>query len=136
MPGKTKKRGPGTAPIAQSARRRAWRSGRRAEWWALLWLRLRGYRLLRHGYRCAQGEVDLILRRGGLLAFVEVKRRATLSAAAEAIRPAQQRRIAAAAAHFLQRHERYASFALRYDALLLAPGRLPCHITGAWRDSK
>lgn len=118
-----------------NARRRAWRSGRRAEWLALIWLRLCGYRLLRHGYRCALGEVDLILQRGNLLAFVEVKRRPSLAAAAEAIRPAQQRRIAAAAAHFLQRHGRYASFLLRYDALLLAPGRLPRHVTGAWRDS-
>ena len=35
------------------------RRGRRAEWIAAFWLRLKGYRILARGYRCPAGEIDL-----------------------------------------------------------------------------
>jgi putative endonuclease len=126
---------PRTRAAGKAARRRAWRKGRRAEGFALFWLRLKGYRLLARGYRTAGGEVDLILRRGRLVVFVEVKRREELAAAAESIGARQRRRIAAAARHFLQRHPGLAGLGQRFDALLLAPGRWPRHVTDAWRDS-
>ncbi|HEY9536285.1 MAG TPA: YraN family protein, partial [Kiloniellaceae bacterium] len=90
------------------------------------------YRVLAQGFRCPVGEIDLVARRGGILAIVEVKHRDSLIAAGEAIGPRQQRRIRRAAEHFLQRHPDLARLNLRFDAMLLVPRQLPRHLKGAW----
>ncbi len=118
---------------ARSARRQAAeRRGRTAEQLAAWWLRLKGYRIVARGFRTPVGEIDLVARRGRRLAIVEVKRRGTLAAAAEAIRPQQQARIARAAEAFLARRPDLAGLTLGLDALLLAPGRRPRHLPDAW----
>jgi putative endonuclease len=117
-------------------RRAAWRRGRGAEWLAAWWLRLKGYRIVARDLRLPGGEVDLIARRGRVLALVEVKRRASLAEAAESIGPRQRQRIARAAEAFLQRRPDLARLDLRFDALLLAPGRRPRHVADAWRDAE
>ncbi|MEX2631841.1 MAG: YraN family protein [Tistlia sp.] len=114
-------------------RRAAYGRGRGAERWAALWLRLKGYRILARGFRVAQGEIDLIARRGRLVIFVEVKRRDAPAAAAEAIGGRQRRRIERAAEAFLQRHPGLAGCRLRFDAVLLSRRRLPRHLADAWR---
>ena len=114
-------------------RRTAEARGRRGEWLAAWWLRLKGYRILVRGYRTPVGEIDLVARRGAVLAMVEVKRRARMEQALEAIAPRQRRRIARAAEHFLQRHRALAGLGLRFDSLLIVPGRLPRHLPDAWR---
>ncbi|CCG41713.1 YraN family protein [Magnetospirillum molischianum] len=120
-------------PTRRAARRR----GIRAEWVAALWLRLKGYRVLRHGEVTGRGsgagEVDLIVRRGNLVAFVEVKSRPDLDQAAWALTPAQRRRIERGAAAFLARTPNLAGCDLRFDLVLLTPGRLPRHLPDAWR---
>jgi len=129
---------------AKDARQRAYRRGRRAEWIAAFWLRLKGYRILARGYRCPAGEIDLIARRGGLLAFIEVKQRDRLGAAAEAISQRQRRRVGRAAQKFLQSHPHFSDLEMRFDAILLSgwlsgrngPGRQPWlhHEKDAWRS--
>lgn len=116
-------------------RRSAEKAGRRGEGLALWWLRLKGWRLVARDFRAPVGEIDLVVRRGTVLALVEVKRRATLAAAAEAIRRQQQLRIARAAEAFLKRRPDLARLTLRFDAVLLAPGRRPRHIMGAWETT-
>lgn len=118
--------------MTTEARRRAYARGRQGELVAAWWLRLKGYRVLARDFRCPVGEIDLVARRGGILAFVEVKRRATLADAGAAVAPRQQRRIRRAAEHFLQRRPNLAVLQLRFDAVLLTPGRLPCHLKDAW----
>lgn len=113
-------------------RRRAERDGRRGETLALWWLRLKGFRLVARDLRTPVGEIDLVVRRGRLLALVEVKRRASLAEAAEAIRAQQRGRIARAAEAFLARRPDLAALTLRFDAVLLAPRRRPRHIVSAW----
>jgi len=122
------------APSATAARRRAYGLGREAERLAGWWLRLKGYRIVERGFRVPSGEIDLIARRGRTLAFVEVKARADLSSAREAITPRQRRRIARAATAFLQRRADLAALDARFDVVLLAPRRLPRHLPDAWRD--
>lgn len=68
----------------------------------------------RHG-----GEIDLILCRGPLLVFVEVKRAATHAGAAEHLRPAQLRRIATSAAEFLALDPERTDADIRFDLALL-----------------
>jgi len=118
--------------MTAAARRRAYARGRRAERLAAWWLRLQGYRVLTQGFRCPVGEIDLVVRRGAVLAIVEVKRRDTVAGAVEAISPRQQRRVRRAAELYLQRHPDLAGLQVRFDALLLTPGRLPRHMKDAW----
>lgn len=113
----------------------AQRWGRWAERLAAWRLLLSGYRVVARNYRCPSGEIDLIVRRANTLVFVEVKTRGTLADAAEAIQAGQQRRIRNAAEAFLARHPRWASCDMRFDAVLVLPGRFPRHIADAWRDS-
>jgi len=115
------------------SRLRAWRRGRRAEALAALLLRFKGYRVLVRDYRCAVGEIDIIVRRGGLIAFVEVKWRRRLADAVESIGPRQQRRIVRAAGHYLAGNPSCANHSLRFDAVVMAPGRLPRHLTDAFQ---
>lgn len=114
-------------------RRRAERRGRRAETLAAWWLRAKGYRILARRFRVAQGEIDLVARRGRILAFVEVKARAADGAEDGAISARQRQRIARAALAFIQQRPAFAAYDLRFDAVFIAPGRGPRHIPDAWR---
>jgi len=119
--------------MSRGARRRAYGRGRQAETLAAWWLRLKGYRIVARDFRAPVGQIDLIARRGPVLAVVEVKARASLTAAGEAVVPRQRRRIAHAAAAFLQRRPDLGPLALRFDVVLVAPRRLPRHLVDAWR---
>jgi putative endonuclease len=114
-------------------RRRAERRGRLAEWLCLWHLRLRGWRIVAQGWRCPAGEIDIIARRGRVLAIIEVKSRPNLGVAAAALAPRQRRRIARAAEAFLGARPDLAGLDLRFDLMLVAPRRLPRHWRGAWR---
>jgi len=107
--------------------------GRTGETRAVWWLRLQGFRILARNWRHPLGEIDILARRGRLIVAVEVKWRDGLAQAAEAVQFAQRRRIAQAAAVFLGQQDRAETLSLRFDAMLLAPGRWPRHIRDAWR---
>ncbi len=100
---------------------------------AALWLRLKGYTILARNFRHGSGEVDLLARRGQVLAAVEVKWRPDHDQAAAAVSPRQKYRIQRAASVFWAQLPDHDRVALRFDALLLAPWRLPHHIRDAWR---
>jgi putative endonuclease len=114
-------------------RRAAFHRGRRGEWLALWWLRARGYRILAQDYRSPVGEIDVVARRGRTLAIIEVKSRDTLDAAVESISPRQRGRIIAAARLYLGHHPRHAVCSVRFDVMLVAPGRWPRHLVNAWQ---
>ena len=117
------------------SRRAAYGLGHRAETFAALWLRCKGYRILARRYKTPVGEIDLVARRGKFIAFVEVKARPTLDAALESIRHTQRARIIRGAEAFLSRHPHYVNHFLRFDAILIAPGRLPRHLIAAFDAS-
>lgn len=119
--------------IATPDRRLAERLGRRAEGLAALLLIAKGYRILARRFKCPVGEIDVIARRGGTLAFVEVKRRASEADALFAVTPAARRRIVRAADFFLARHPGLAGSVLRYDIVIVRPRRLPLHRPNAFR---
>ena len=120
-------------PAARLRRQRAERRGRAAEWLCLWHLRLRGWRIVARGWRCPSGEIDIIARRGKVLAVVEVKSRDEIATAASALTPRQRRRIARAAETFLVARPDLAGLDLRFDVMLVAPRRLPRHWPAAWR---
>lgn len=111
-------------------RSRAESRGRRAETLAAWYLRLKGWRVLARRVKTPRGEIDLIVRRGRTVAFVEVKWRASADELALAIDPYRLRRVVAAAEALASRHVR-AGDTQRIDVLLLAPGRFPRHIVNA-----
>ena len=115
------------------ARRRAHLFGLRAESVAALLLRLKGYQVIARRFAAAGGEIDLVARRGATIAFVEVKARDRLDAAAEAITESKRRRIGRAARVWLARNPWAAALNLRGDAVFVAPGRLPRHLVAAYR---
>ena len=100
---------------------------------AALLLRLKGYTILARRFVVSGGEIDLIARRGGSIAFVEVKARADLEVAAIAISATKRRRIARAARVWLTRNPWAAGLTLRGDAVFVARGRLPRHAPDAYR---
>jgi len=112
-------------------RRRAERAGRVGETAAAWWLRLKGWRILARRVRTPAGEIDLIARRGNLVAFVEVKRRKTGEELDYAIDQFRLTRVAAAAEavahHYLEPGDD-----MRVDVILIAPGRTLRHIENAW----
>jgi len=119
--------------VTNLARRQAERRGRHAELLAALFLATKGYRPLAWRYKTPLGEIDLIVKRGDTIVFVEVKARASAADLAHAFDPAAMRRIAAAADIWLSRHPRGHTFNQRFDLLLLAPGKLPRHIENVFQ---
>jgi putative endonuclease len=106
--------------------------GLSAESRAAAYLVAKGYRIAARRFRTPFGEVDIVARRGRVLIFVEVKARGTLDAAAEALQLRQQRRIADAAAFWLSLNPHDAGSDIRFDAMLVAPGKIPRHIQAAF----
>ena len=79
--------------------------GRRAEALAAWWLRAKGYSILARRVKLPVGEIDLVAEKRGVIAFIEVKERATLEDAMGAVTPGAWRRIARAAETWMaQRH--------------------------------
>lgn len=119
---------------ATERRRKAERRGRWAESLCLWSLRLRGYRILARDYRVPVGEIDILARRGGTLAAIEVKARDNETAAVVAVTARQRRRITRAVRYFLSGRPRLARLTVRFDVMLVMPGRLPLHLRDAWRE--
>lgn len=118
--------------MVELRRKRAEAAGRRAELVAAWWLRCKGWRILAMRVRTPLGEVDLVARRGSMVAFVEVKHRATVQQLDHAIDHHRLRRVAAAAQALMPRYVRHGEDA-RIDVILLAPRRLPRHLTHVWQ---
>lgn len=120
-------------PRSAVERRRANQVGRRAEWIAAALLTVKGYRVLVRGFTVVGGEIDLVVRRGSTIAFVEVKARPGHDAALLAVTETKRRRISRAAAVWLTRNPWAASLDHRGDAVLVVPGRWPRHVADAFR---
>lgn len=114
------------------SRHKAERRGRRAESLAALWLIARGWRIVARRRQMPMIEVDIVARRGAILAVIEVKQRATLEAALAALTPSAASRLQQAAAQLAAEHGRSGAkpLAARVDLIALAPGRWPRHIPG------
>lgn len=106
--------------------------GRSAERLALLWLMAKGWRPLARRYAQAGGEIDLVMRRGGTVAFVEVKARGTMAEALVSLDEGKRTRIRRAVRAWRTRNGWAESLTLRADALYLAPDAWPRHVPDAF----
>jgi putative endonuclease len=117
--------------VKTPARLAAEKRGRQGERIAGWWLRLKGWSILARRVRTPAGEVDLVARRGAMVAFIEVKARKTGALLDESI---DERRLArvAAAAEVLATTYLKPGDDMRIDVMLLAPGRPPRHLENVW----
>ena len=126
-----KGRKPGADPLS-AGRRGAERRGRTSEYIAAAYLLMKGYRILALRYRTRLGEVDIVARKGEILAFVEVKARSHEQAGIDAVGYDSQRRIRAASDLWLAKHGEHAGLSQRYDVLVVLPRRWPRHFPDAF----
>jgi putative endonuclease len=134
-------RGPARRPVKgppqdpSPERQIAFRTGISAESRAAALLIVKGFRILARRWRSPVGEIDIIARRRSLLVFVEVKARETLDDAAWSVTERQRGRIIAAAEAWLAQNADDRIHDIRFDAMLVAPGRIPRHIPAAFDAS-
>jgi putative endonuclease len=95
----------------------------------------RGYAILERRYRTAHGEIDIVAEEAGTLVFVEVKARAKFDDAAFSVTDQAKRRIVAAAHAWLAAHPDDVMREIRFDAMLVVPGRMPRHMVNAFDAS-
>ncbi|HNQ05049.1 MAG TPA: YraN family protein [Thiobacillaceae bacterium] len=98
--------------------------GQAAEQAAADFLAARGLRLVTRNWRCRGGEIDLVMRDGATLVFVEVRARRGMAfgGAADSITSAKQARVILAARHFLAAQG--LDLPCRFDAVLVQDGSL------------
>ena len=125
-------------PLGPPRRERvaAFRLGLSAESRAAMLLIAKGYRIAARRWKTPLGEIDIVARRRRVVVFVEVKARARPDDAAEAVTERARRRIIAAAELWLAHHPRDQGCDVRFDVVLVAPGRIPQHIPNAFDASR
>jgi putative endonuclease len=108
-------------------------AGRAAEARALWHYRLRGYRILERNVWTGGNELDLVVRRGRRLAFVEVKAKGGPARGdpLEMVTEEKQRRLRRAAEAWLAAHPEAARLEARFDVVAVRDGRLE-RVAGAF----
>ena len=114
------------------SRQLAERSGRDGEKRAAFWLRAKGWQILASRVKTPAGEIDLVAKRGPMVAFVEVKWRRNKAELDYAIDEFRLSRVAAATEAVAHRYAGVGDD-IRIDVVLLAPGSFPRHIENAWQ---
>jgi len=117
----------------RKTRKQAQSRGRRAENIAAWLLRLKGYKILEMRHKTPFGEIDLIARRGKILAIVEVKSRPSLEQAKEALHSADLSRIQEAAYAYQARRSHLQDMSIRFDAVFVSKNWRVQHSADAWR---
>jgi putative endonuclease len=128
--------GPAKKPGPRPERVAAFRFGLSAESRAALVLIAKGFRIIARRWKTPVGEIDIVARRRRDLVFVEVKARNSLDAAAESLTERGKQRIIAAAEFWLSSHPDDAQSFIRFDVILVAPGKIPRHIVNAFDASR
>ena len=114
---------------------KAHKAGHAAEWLAAALLMAKGYQVLGFRLKNRAGEIDLLARRGDVLAVVEVKRRATLDQAMTCLSETQKSRLMAAGRAVARNRPSLKQLSLRLDMVALAPGCFPRHVRGLSQES-
>lgn len=112
--------------------------GAQAEDFAQHYLAQHGLTLIERNFRCRLGEIDLIMREGSTLVFVEVRyrRNRDFGGPVISVSPRKQQKLRAAAKIYLQNNPRSANKAVRFDVLgILGTGQTVEWVKNAIEDS-
>jgi putative endonuclease len=122
-------------PAPRPERVKAFQLGVSAETRAAMLLIAKAYRIIERRWKTPLGEIDIVARRRRTLVFVEVKARETFDAAAEAVTARGKQRIIGAAEFWLASHPDDVNSEIRFDVILVVPGKMPRHIANAFDAS-
>ncbi len=88
------------------------------------YLKARGLALVERNYHCSQGEIDLVMREADCLVFVEVRRRSgkQFGSAVESVTRSKQKKLIAAARHYIVARALTEHQALRFDVVGVSKG--------------
>ena len=114
----------------------AFKLGVSAESRAAMLLIAKAYRILARRWKTPFGEIDIVARRRHTLVFVEVKARATADEAMEAVTERNRQRIISAAELWLAHRPEDGKGDVRFDVIVVTPGKLPQHIPNAFDASR
>ncbi len=109
-----------------------------AEYIAILFLLMKGYKILKRRYKTFAGEVDIIARKSKAIISVEVKARRKKMVENgflidEALGENQKKRIKRATMNFMARNfKKYHDHSTRFDLIIISPYRMPLHLVGFW----
>ena len=92
----------------------------------------KAYRIVARRWKTPFGEIDIVARRRRTLVFVEVKARDIVDEAIDAVTERGKRRIVGAAEFWLARHPDDVNCDIRFDVILVVPGKMPRHIANAF----
>jgi len=95
-------------------------------------LRAKGYRILARNFKTKSGEIDIIARKGDLIAIVEVKARRDLRASVDAVGYQSRQRIHAAANYWLTTRKDAHLLSFRFDIIAVQPWSWPRHLEDAF----
>jgi putative endonuclease len=122
----------------KDSRRSALRLGHHAEWLAAGFLMLKGYRLVARNYggtvgnSSKGGEIDLIMRKGDVIAFIEVKARRETEMALTAVTPGKIRLVSRTVRLWLTRNPWANGLTWRGDIVAVSGWRKPVHLEAAF----
>ncbi len=119
--------------MASAERIKAYKKGAQVERLAALYLRLKGYKILKMRYKTPVGEIDIVTRRKSALVFVEVKSRDEMFSALESVTVRNRNRVERAARYFIAAHPQFSGFDMRFDAVVFVPPFSFRHLDNAWR---
>ena len=105
-----------------------YKKGMWAENFAKMYLRLKGYKIVKHRYITPVGEIDILAQKGTEFVIVEVKYRKTMETALYSITDRQKQRLMRAGSWVMSSHE---AINIRFDAVLISPSGIK-HIENAF----
>lgn len=115
-----------------TSRKKAQRYGHFSEALAAFSLRLKGYKILERNFKTKSGEIDIIARKGDLIAIIEVKARRDLAGSVDAVAYQSQQRIKSAANWWLAGRKDAHLLSLRFDIIAVQPFKWPTHLENAF----
>ncbi|MFT5703914.1 MAG: putative endonuclease [Rickettsiales bacterium] len=117
---------------------KSYRFGIIAEFLAIAFLFLKGYRILERRYKTKLGEIDIVALKGNTIVAIEVKARRKVMFKngflfEEVLSENQKRRIKRAAMFFMKRNfKKYKFHSIRFDLVVVSPYKMPLHLVGFW----
>ena len=109
-----------------------------AEFLAIAFLLLKGYKILKRRYKTYYGEIDIIAKKNQCLIAVEVKARKKLIIKngfliEEVLGKNQQKRISRSIMSFVKTNsKKYQNYNIRFDLIVICPYKVPLHLMGFW----